>query len=323
MRKILVTGGAGFIGSNFIRYLLAKYGDWRVVNLDKLTYAGNKNNLKDVEGNKRYKFIKNDICDRQAAKEAAKGCDAVINFAAESHVDRSIESPAEFTRTNIDGVRVLLDIVNKHKIPRFVQVSTDETYGSVCSGRSKETDPLRPSSPYAASKAAADLLCRSYYATYKTPVIITRSSNNFGQYQFPEKIMPLFITNALEGKNLPVYADGSNRRDWIYVADNCEAIARVLEKGVNGEIYNIGGGNERTNIALTRQILKILKKDEDLIEFVKDRPGHDKRYALDSGKMRRLGWRPRHDFGRALEKTVKWYKDNEWWWGPLKKKIGK
>ena len=320
MSKFLVTGGAGFIGSNFIRYFLTKYNDYNITNLDNLTYAGNRENLKDIEKDPRYRFVKGDICDKAAVEKAAKGCDTIINFAAESHVDRSIKDPMGFLRTNIDGVQVLLDAVNKYGIPKYIQISTDETYGSISKGHSKEGDTLRPSSPYAASKAAADLLCHSYYVTYKTPVIITRSSNNFGEYQFPEKVIPLFITNALEDKRLPLYADGMNMRDWIYVLDNCEGIDCVRRNGKIGEIYNIGGGNEKRNIELTRVILKILRKGEGLIEFVKDRPGHDKRYGLSSEKVKGIGWKPRYDFYNALEATVGWYRENGWWWRPLKER---
>jgi dTDP-glucose 4,6-dehydratase len=318
MKKILITGGAGFIGSNFIRFFLNKYSDYNVVNLDKLTYAGNKNNLKDIEKDPRYSFIKGDICDRSAVDKAIKSCDAVINFAAESHVDRSIKEPAGFLKTNINGTQTLLNAVNNHGIPRYVQISTDETYGSIPKGYSKEDDTLKPSSPYAASKAAADLLCYSYHITYKTPVVIIRSSNNFGEYQFPEKVIPLFITNALEGKKLPLYADGANVRDWIYVLDNCEAIDCVLQNGKIGQIYNAGGGNEKKNIELTHMILKLLGKGKDLIQFVDDRPGHDKRYGLNSDKIRDLGWKPRYGFLKAMEATVEWYKNNSSWWKPLK-----
>ncbi|MDB4349463.1 dTDP-glucose 4,6-dehydratase [Omnitrophica bacterium] len=320
MKNILITGGAGFIGSNFIRFFLNKYGDYNVINLDKLTYAGCKSSLKDVEKDPRYRFVKGDICDKSIVEKAAEGCDTIINFAAESHVDRSIKEPADFLNTNIDGVQTLLDVVNKYKIPRFIQISTDETYGSIPKGHSGEGDPLRPSSPYAASKAAADLLCHSYYITYNTPVVIIRSSNNFGEYQFPEKVIPLFITNALEDKKVPLYADGSNMRDWIYVLDNCEAIDCVRQNGKIGEIYNAGGGNEKKNLELTHMILKALGKSEKLIQFVADRPGHDKRYGLSSEKIKSLGWKSRYDFSKALESTVQWYKDNEWWWKPLRKR---
>ncbi|MBL7068744.1 MAG: dTDP-glucose 4,6-dehydratase [Candidatus Omnitrophica bacterium] len=319
MRKILVTGGAGFIGSNFIRYILNKHNDCYIINLDKLTYAGNRNNLKDIYRDPRYKFVKGDICDRFVVDRLAKECDTIINFAAESHVDRSIKKAASFVESNINGVRVLLDAAKKYKVPRFLQISTDEVYGSIIKGHSKEGDPLRPSSPYAATKAAADLLCLSYITTYKIPIIITRSSNNFGEYQFPEKIMPLFITNLHEDKKVPLYADGMNRRDWIYVLDNCEAIDCVLEKGRTGEIYNIGAGSEKTNLELTHLILKVMNKPMSFIQHVEDRPGHDKRYGLDCKKLKQLGYKPRYDFYKALEFTVEWYRDNEWWWRPLKK----
>jgi len=318
MRRILITGGAGFIGSNFIRYFMNRHSDYRVVNLDKLTYAGNKNNLRDIKKDPRYSFIKGDICDAKAVKKAARGCDAIINFAAESHVDRSIKRPFDFLRTNIDGTCTLLEAAREMKIPRFIQISTDETYGSIEKGYFRETGPLNPSSPYAASKAAGDLLCNAYQLTYKVPVIIVRSTNNFGEYQYPEKVIPLFITNALEEKKLPVYADGSNMRDWIYVLDNCEAIDCVFRCGKAGEIYNIGGGNEMRNIDLTRLILKAAEKSESLIQFVQDRPGHDKRYGINCDKIKSLGWRPHYDFNKALFATVAWYKKNEWWWRPLK-----
>jgi dTDP-glucose 4,6-dehydratase len=273
-----------------------------------------------VELHKVLKFIKGDICDRAVVDKVMDGCDTVLNFAAESHVDRSIKDPAGFLRTNISGVQTLLDSARKHNISRFIQISTDETYGSIAKGKSKEDDILRPSSPYSASKAAADLLCHSYFVTYGMPVMVVRSSNNFGEYQFPEKVIPLFITNALEGKKLPLYADGSNVRDWIYVMDNCDAIDCVRAKGEPGQIYNIGGGNEKKNIDITNMILKILKKDKGLIEFVQDRPGHDKRYALDSEKLKGLGWTPHYDFEKAIEATINWYGNNEWWWRPLKDK---
>ncbi len=319
MKKILITGGAGFIGSNFIRYFLNKYSGYEIINLDKLTYAGNKNSLRDIEKDLRYRFVRGDICDKRMVERTVKGCDAVVNFAAESHVDRSIKSADEFLRTNIDGVQLLLDAVNRFKVPRFLQVSTDEVYGSINRGSFKEKDRLNPSSPYAASKASADLLCMAYYTTYATPVIITRSTNNFGEFQYPEKIIPLFITNAFEDRRLPLYADGMNKRDWIYVMDNCEAIDSVLQKGTTGEIYNIGSASEKTNLELTHMILKRMNKPRGLIKFVKDRLGHDKRYSLDCSKIRRLGWRPRYSFDKAIEATVDWYRTNDWWWRPLKK----
>ena len=317
-RKILITGGAGFIGSNFIRNTLNKYPDYKIVNLDKLTYAGCKENLKDIETNPHYRFIQGDICDADVVEKAVKGCDTIINFAAESHVDRSISDASEFIRTNIYGTYVLLEAARKNKVSVFCQIGTDEVYGSREEGFFKETDLLEPSSPYSASKAAADHLVQSYYITHKLPIKIVRSTNNFGPYQFPEKIIPLFITNALEGKKLPVYGDGLNVRDWIYVLDNCEAIDFVIHKGKVGEIYNVAGKHEVKNIDLTHLILKIMNKTEELIEFVEDRPGHDRRYALDSAKIDKLGWRLRHKFEQSLKETVEWYHNNKNWWQPLK-----
>lgn len=318
MAKLLVTGGAGFIGSNFIRHILAKYDDYKIVNLDKLTYCGNPENLGDIEKHKNYEFVKGDIADASIAARLVKKSDIIVNFAAETHVDRSIQDAANFIRTNIFGTYTLLEAARNSGAKLFVHASTDETYGSVEKGSSKEDDPLKPNSPYSASKASADLLARSYFITYKLPVIITRSSNNFGPFQYPEKVIPLFITNALEDKKLPLYADGMNMRDWLFVEDNCDAIDIVMHKGVPGQIYNIGAGNEITNIELTHAILDILGKDRGLIEFVTDRPGHDKRYALDITKLKSLGWRMRHDFKSALKATVDWYRANESWWRKLK-----
>jgi len=319
--KLLVTGGCGFIGSNFIRYILQKYPSYKIINLDKLTYAGNPENLKDVEKNKNYKFVKGDICDKKIVDELSKDLDCIVNFAAESHVDRSILEPDAFIRTDIIGTHTLLEAVRKNGVPRFVHISTDEVYGSIESGSFTEASPLKPNSPYSASKAGADLLCRAYYITYKVPVIITRSSNNFGPYQYPEKIIPLFITNAIEDKPLPVYGDGLNVRDWLYVLDNCKAIDLVLHRGKPGEIYNIGAGNEIPNIELTKKILRILNKPESLIKFVQDRLGHDRRYSLDTSKIRKeLGWKPEYNFDTALEKTVDWYLKNRQWWEKIKKK---
>lgn len=317
--KIFVTGGAGFIGSNFIRFILRKYPDYEVVNLDKLTYCGNLDNLKDIHGDPRYSFIKGDIKDINVVKKVMKGCDVAVNFAAESHVDRSIKTPNHFIKTNVHGALVLLRVARNMKISRFLQIGTDESYGSIEKGSFTEESTLNPHSPYSASKASADLLALSFYTTYKLPVLVTRSSNNFGPYQYPEKIIPLFITNAIEGKKLPVYADGMNVRDWLYVLDNCEAINMVLHNGKIGEVYNVSGGNEITNIELTRKILKYLGKSEDLIQFVQDRPGHDKRYSLDCAKIKALGWRPQHDFETALKETIIWYKENKQWWEPLKR----
>ncbi len=319
MKKLLVTGGCGFIGSNFIRHMLSKYGDYRIVNLDKLTYCGNPDNLKDIEKDKRYKFVKGDIADETLVGKLVKDADVVINFAAETHVDRSITDPASFVKTNLFGTHTLLEAVKKHGTELFVQISTDEVYGSIKRGAFREDDPLRPNSPYSATKAGADLLARSYFVTYKVPVIITRSSNNFGPHQYPEKIIPLFITNLFEDKKVPVYADGMNVRDWLFVMDNCDAIDLVMHKGKIGEVYNIGGGTEITNLELTKSLIELAGKDESYIKYVEDRPGHDKRYALDIAKLKGLGWKPRHDFKYALKMTVDWYKNNERWWRKLKK----
>ncbi len=316
--KLLVTGGAGFIGSHFIRQVLRKYPSYSVVNLDKLTYAGNLENLRDVERDPRYQFVHGDICDRALVREVARGVDAVVNFAAESHVDRSILGAGEFLKTDVLGTASLLDAARELRIPRYVQISTDEVYGSVDRGAVREEAPLRPSNPYSASKAAADLLVSAYWTTYRLPVLITRSSNNFGPNQYPEKVIPLFITNALEDRPLPLYGDGRNVRDWLFVLDNCAAIDLVLHQGVPGEIYNVGGDTEVENIVLTRQILRLLGKPESLIQSVADRPGHDRRYALDCHKIRAVGWKPAHEFGAALAETVRWYREHEAWWRPIK-----
>lgn len=318
MKTFLVTGGAGFIGSNFIRYLLKKYRDVKIINLDKLTYAGNPDNLRDVENDPRYEFIKGDICDENLVHKIMPRVDVVVNFAAESHVDRSIGAPDEFIKTDIFGAFVLLEAARKNKIERFIQISTDEVYGSIENGSFKETDTLMPSSPYSASKAGADRLAYSYFVTYNLPVQITRCSNNFGPYHYPEKLIPLFITNALENKPLPVYGDGKNVRDWIYVEDHCEAIDFIYQHGKVGEVYNIGGGNEKTNLEITEYILKKLEKPKELITFVPDRLGHDRRYSLDCSKLHKLGWRPKHKFEEALDKTIQWYIENRWWWEKIK-----
>lgn len=315
---ILVTGGAGFIGSNFIRYVLNKHPDCRIINLDKLTYAGNLDNLRDIEKNKNYTFVKGDICDKEIVEKLTKNCDIIINFAAETHVDRSIIDAGSFVKTDVFGAYVLLNAAKKFGIKKFIQISTDEVYGSIDKGSFKETDNLNPSSPYSASKASADMLVMSYHTTFNFPTIITRSSNNFGQYQYPEKIIPFFILRALNDESLPLYGDGMNVRDWLFVLDNCEAIELILNKGKSGEIYNIGSGNEMTNKELTLLILKELEKPESLIKFVEDRPGHDRRYSLNCDKIGKLGWKPRHEFLDVLKKTVQWYKDSEWWWKPLK-----
>ena len=316
--RVLVTGGAGFIGSNFIRYILDKHSDCRIINLDKLTYAGNLDNLRDIEKNKNYTFIKGDICDKEIVGKLAKNCDIIINFAAETHVDRSIIDAGSFVKTDVFGTYVLLNAAKKFGIKRFIQISTDEVYGSIDEGSFKETDDLTPNSPYSASKAGADMLVMSYHTTFNLPTIITRSSNNFGPYQYPEKIIPFFILRALNNEFLPLYGDGMNVRDWLFVLDNCEAIELALHEGKSGEIYNIGSGNEMTNKELTLLMLKELNKPESLIKFVKDRPGHDRRYSLNCDKIRKLGWEPKHEFLDALKKTVQWYKDSEWWWNPLK-----
>jgi dTDP-glucose 4,6-dehydratase len=316
--KLLVTGGAGFIGSNFIRHVLREHPDDRVVNLDKLTYAGNRANLSDVERDPRYTFVHGDICDAALVRDALRGVDAVVNFAAESHVDRSLVEPDAFLRTDIFGVFTLLEAVREVKIPRLLHISTDEVYGSVPTGSSTEQDPVRPSNPYSASKAGGDLLALAYWRTYGVPVVIARSSNNFGPYQYPEKVVPLFITNALDDQPLPLYGDGRNVRDWLFVLDNCAAIDLVLRRGRDGEVYNVGGGHEVENVVLTHEILRLTGKTETLIRRVSDRPGHDRRYSVDSTKMRRLGWSPRHPFAAALETTVRWYREHEAWWRPLK-----
>ncbi|MEK7627030.1 MAG: dTDP-glucose 4,6-dehydratase [Patescibacteria group bacterium] len=322
--NILVTGGAGFIGSNFIRHILVKYPDYKIINLDKLTYAGNLDNLRDIEhqyglGEKRYGFVRGDICDAVVVDEVVgRKPDAIIHFAAESHVDRSIINSQEFLQTNVLGTRILLEAARKYNVSKFVQIGTDEVYGSIEDGYSKEEDILEPNSPYSASKAAADLLARAYWITFGMPVIITRSSNNFGPYQYPEKLIPLFIINLIKGKKAPLYGDGMNVRDWLHVFDNCEAIDLILHHGKIGEIYNIGGDNERTNIDITRTILDYLNFDENLIEYIKDRPGHDRRYALDSAKIRQLGWEPKQRFEESIKDTIEWYRNNELWWKRIK-----
>lgn len=319
MKKILVTGGAGFIGSNFIRYMLKKYKDYKIVNLDKLTYAGNLDNLVDIENNPDYSFIRGDICDVNLVNDIMKSnVDIIINFAAETHVDRSIEDPSEFMRTDFQGVYVLLEAARKHKISKFIQISTDEVYGTAYEGFFKEEDRLKPRNPYSVGKLAGERLAYSYFATHKVPVIITRASNNFGPYQYPEKFIPLFVTNALEGKPLPLYGDGSQIRDWIYVIDHCKAIDLLLEKGEVGEVYNIATGNLIQNIDIAKRIIKILDVSESMIRTVTDRPGHDIRYALDFNKIQKLGWQPSKDFENNFEDTVKWYVDNRSWWEKIK-----
>ncbi len=318
MTTILVTGGAGFIGSNFVHYILNKYPDYTVRVLDKLTYAGNLDNLRDVIEDPRFTFIKGDICEPGVVLRAAEGAEVIVNFAAETHVDRSILSSEAFVRTDVIGTFTLLETVKQLGTERYVQISTDEVYGSIAEGSFKEDDPLKPSSPYSASKAGADLLVNSYWVTHKLPVLITRSSNNYGPYQYPEKLIPLFITNALEDKPLPLYGDGLNVRDWLFVKDNCEGIDVVMHKGEPGEVYNIGADNERTNIEITKRILAFLEKPESLIRPVEDRKGHDRRYSVESTKLKNLGWSPTTDFEHGMEQTVKWYIENRWWWERVK-----
>ncbi len=318
MKTFLVTGGAGFIGSNYIRYVLQKYKDVRIINLDKLTYAGNLDNLRDLENDPRYRFIKGDICDEELVNRLMPEVNVAVNFAAESHVDRSIGRPEDFIKTDIFGAFALLEAARKNHIQRFIQISTDEVYGSIENGSFKETDALMPSSPYSASKTGADRLAYSYFVTYHLPVQITRCSNNFGPYHYPEKLIPLFVTNAMENKKLPIYGDGQNVRDWIYVIDHCDAIDYVYQHGEIGEVYNIGGGNEYTNLEITEYILKKLEKPKRLMSFVPDRKGHDRRYSLDSSKLLDLGWKPKHDFEEALDETIQWYIENRWWWEKLK-----
>jgi len=318
MKKCLVTGGAGFIGSNFIHYMLEKRDDVSIINLDKLTYAGNLDNLRNVEKDSRYRFVHGDICDESMVNEIMTDVDVVINFAAESHVDRSIGKPEDFIKTDIFGTFVLLEASRKHGVQRFVQISTDEVYGSIEDGLFKETDPLMPSSPYSASKAGADRLVYSYYVTYGLSVVIPRSSNNFGPHQYPEKLISLFVTNALDDKELPIYGDGKNVRDWLFVLDNCEAIEVIMEQGKDREVYNVGGDNEKNNLEITKTILDDLDKPKSLMTFVKDRAGHDRRYALDLAKIGRLGWKPHYSFEEAMQQTIHWYRDNRWWWEKLK-----
>jgi dTDP-glucose 4,6-dehydratase len=313
--KLLVTGGAGFIGSCFIRHILNSYPNYKIINIDKLSYAGNLENLKDVEKNPHYTFIKGDICDKELIAELMSEVDVCLNFAAETHVDRSITGPEVFIISNIMGTQNLLSWAKVFKINRFVQISTDEVYGSLgLTGYFTEKTPLAPNSPYSASKASADMLTRAYFETYKTPVLITRCSNNYGPFQYPEKLIPLFISNALQDKPLPVYGDGLNVRDWLYVYDHCNAIDAVLHKGKEGEFYNIGGNNEKKNIEITEIILDSLNKSKSLIKFVEDRLGHDRRYAIDSTKIQQeLGWSPQTQFEDGIKTTIDWYINNQEW----------
>ena len=320
--KLFVTGGAGFIGSNYVRWVLHNRADAEITNYDLLTYAGNLANLRDVEDDPRSRFVKGDICDTALLDEVLPGHDALLNFAAESHVDRSIDWAAEFVRTNVMGTNTLLDAARRHRIARYLQVSTDETYGSIDVGSFEEGDRLDPASPYSASKAGGDLLARAYHKTYGMPVVITRGSNTFGPYQFPEKVIPLFVTNLLEEKPVPLYGDGMNVRDWIHVEDVASGIHTVLERGEVGQIYNIAAGNEWTNIDLSRALCDLLGKPHSLITPVADRPGHDRRYSVDTTRTRALGWEPRWSFEDALRATVDWYRENRWWWEPLRSREG-
>jgi dTDP-glucose 4,6-dehydratase len=319
-KRLLVTGGAGFIGSNFVKYMLGKYGDIEIVNLDKLTYAGNLDNLKEVEKDERYTFVRGDICDRDMVRKSARGCECIVNFAAETHVDRSIGDPASFIMTDVYGTYVLLEAAREMEIPRFVQISTDEVYGDAGRDPSKEDSPLMPQSPYAASKAGADRLAYSYFVTYGTPVVITRCSNNYGPNQYPEKMVSLFVTNALDDLPLPVYGTGKNTRDWIHARDHARALDMVIHaEGLEGEVLNIGTGDEFSVLEMADMILEALDKPKSLVKMVKDRPGHVQRHAVDTAKIRSvLGWKPEVDFKRGMHETVVWYKDNRWWWEKIK-----
>lgn len=321
MKNLLVTGGAGFIGSNFVIYMLDKYADYNIVVYDKLTYAGNLDNLLGVADNSRYHFVQGDICDAAAVTAAVKAhnIDTIVNFAAETHVDRSIMDPDAFVKTSVYGTYVLLEMTRELSLERFHQISTDEVYGHIPFGQSSvETDPLEPRSPYAASKASADMMVNAYFITYGLPVTITRGSNNIGPYQYPEKVIPLFATNAIDGERLPVYGDGRQMREYQYVVDHCEAIDLVLHKGVLGEAYNIGTGEEMENMEMIEILLNAMSKSHDLIRHVADRPGHDRRYSLNIGKIKALGWQPRHTAEEAIIKTARWYEQNEWWWRKIK-----
>ncbi|WP_457549280.1 dTDP-glucose 4,6-dehydratase [Archaeoglobus sp.] len=317
--KVLVTGGLGFIGSNFIRYILNNHNDIEVINVDALKYGSNSNNLKDFENNGRYTFVKGDISDYELMSKLVRDVDVVVNFAAESHVDRSIANPNSFLQSNVIGVFTILEALRKNNPDaKLVHISTDEVYGDIVNGSFKEDDRLRPSSPYSASKAAADMFVLAYVRTYRLHAMITRCTNNYGPFQFPEKLIPKTIIRASMNLKIPIYGTGKNVRDWIYVLDHCEAIDLVMQEGEKGEIYNISSGEEKTNLEVVTEILGVMSKDESLIEFVEDRPGHDLRYSLNSSKIREeLGWKPKHSFKEGIRKTVKWYLENEWWWKPL------
>ena len=321
MVKVLVTGGAGFIGSNFVRYALHTHHDWHVTTLDKLTYAGRRENLHDVMDSPRHTFVHGDILDAKVAGPLVEAADYVVHFAAETHVDRSIMAAGDFIKTDVEGSFVLLEAARRNpSLKRFIQISTDEVYGSVPEGSSVETDELKPRNPYAASKAGADRLAYSYFATHEVPVIITRASNNYGPYQFPEKILPLFVTNLMDNIQVPLYGDGGNVRDWLHVLDHCRGIDLIMHTGENGEVYNIGGGNEVRNVDLTHMILKLCGKGPELIKPVQDRKGHDRRYSLSTAKLEKMGWKPQVPFEDGLRETVAWYQANEWWWRPIKER---
>ena len=318
MKHLLVTGGAGFIGSNFVRHILEKHEDYRVTVLDALTYAGHTENLEDVWDDPRFAFVKGDIRNAEDVAGPVEEADIVINFAAESHVDRSIHDPEAFITTDVLGVYTLMEVCRKHPVEAFIQISTDEVYGDVETGFSQETDPVSPNSPYSASKTGGELLARAYWRTYGVPVMMTRGSNTYGPYQQPEKLVPLFVTNAMEGRPLPVYGDGMQIRDWLHVLDHCSGIETIMLKGRPGEIYNIGGDNQRPNIEIVKIILEVTGKDESLIKHVEDRPGHDRRYALDSAKLLSMGWPRVHDFETGMRETIRWYMDNQDWWRRIK-----
>ena len=320
MKTIMVTGGAGFIGSNYVRYVLRCHPAYQVVVYDKLTYAGNLDNLKDMADDPRYAFVQGDVCTSDLVRQTIRehGVDAIVNFAAETHVDRSLTDPGAFIQTDVFGTYVLLEAAKELGVERYHQVSTDEVYGQVLEGSSVEADPLETRSPYSASKAGGDLMVLAYHASFDLPVTVTRGSNNIGPYQYPEKVVPLFVTNAIDDQPLPIYGDGTQMRDYQYVEDHCAGIDLVLHKGLPGEIYNLGTGTETRNIDMARLLLELLGKPESLLQFVTDRPGHDRRYSINVDKIRSLGWESRHSFEQALEKTVRWYVDNEWWWRKIK-----
>ncbi len=321
MKQVLVTGGAGFIGSNFIRWFTARRPDIRVVNLDKLTYAGNPENLRQMEGDPRYRFVQGDVADPETVARVLNGCEAVVHFAAETHVDRSIADAADFLRTNLLGTYALLEASRASGVKRYIQISTDEVYGSLAQGEAHEESALAPNSPYAASKVGADHLVRAYQVTYGLPAVIVRASNNYGPYQFPEKFLPLMITNGIDGEPLPIYGDGRYVREWLFVEDFCEAIGFLLEKGEPGQVYNVGSGEHRVNREVAEKILDLLGRPRTLLKHVTDRLGHDRRYALDSRKLRRMGWAPKRRFEEGLELTIRWYQEHPEWWRPLKGKV--